>query len=83
MSKQNEGPLDEAWPKACPHCGALRNEVRKYCTECGRKISPDRQVEEPDCVTAMRGSLHSRLSRYLQLCEDVDNAEDINDQLFG
>jgi predicted amidophosphoribosyltransferase len=82
MTKHDEDLLDDEKPTVCPHCGALQADPLDYCRECGRKISRDRTDRTLDCYAAMQGSIHNRLNRFLQVCEDVDNAEDLYDQLF-
>ena len=82
MINHSENALDENWPAVCPHCGASRINALDYCSECGRKLAQDRTDEAPDSYAAMKSPFRIRLARFLQLCEDVDNAEDLNDQLF-
>ena len=83
MTKREEYQPQEELPPVCPRCNALRVGSLEFCPECGGKITPDRSDESPDCYAAMQGSFRNRINRFLLLCEDVDNVEDVYDQLFG
>jgi hypothetical protein len=40
-------PPEPAWPKACPDCGRVNPEDARFCSGCGKSLSPNPRRRSP------------------------------------